>query len=135
MGLAQIDNALSPSVALPASATSAYTAGIDVGRKSSRDQIPPCELKIVAPALAVGQLANGSTMKYTVQHDDDSAFGTVATLLPDVITQTGAGGVGAAATSITLGLTADAKRYVRLKITNSAAADASGATAQLQTRF
>jgi hypothetical protein len=70
-------------------------------------------------------LPNSETVKYTVQHDDDSAFGTVADLYPDVLTQTGAGGAGAAAASKRYAIPVDCKRYIRVKAVNSGAGNAS----------
>ena len=54
-------------------------------------------------------------------------------LLHDVIVQTGAGGVGAAAATAQLALPSGVNRYVRVKATNSGSADASAKslTAQL----
>lgn len=118
---------------LPASATTADSTGFDLGHGSARgDFLANCELKISAPALATGQLGDGATMKYTVQHDDDVAFGTAATLEADVITQTGAGGAGAAAATYTMRLPVDVKRYVRVRATNSAGnSSASSMTVEL----
>lgn len=127
------DAQLKQTKALPSGASSVYTDGFDLGHGSKGDFLADVELLISAPALAVGQLANGSTMKYSVQHDTDPAFGTAVVLHTDVITQTGAGGVGAAAATQSVRLPVDVNRYVRIRVTNSAAADASAAavTAEL----
>lgn len=135
MGMALKDVQLKATKALPAAASSVYTDGFDLGHGSRGDFLAPCEMKISAPALAVGQLANGSTMKYTIQHDTDVAFGGAATLYPVSITQTGAGGAGAAAATITVRLPVDCNRYVRVQATNSAAADASAASMTAELLF
>lgn len=113
--------------ALPNGAADIYTDGIDLGG-SAQAQFAgghACELLIEAPALATADLGDAATMKYEVQHDTDSAFGTAKSLYGVVLTQTGAGGAGAAAASKRVALPTDVKRYVRVKATNSAAGDAS----------
>jgi hypothetical protein len=125
MGFAVVDALLKATKALPNGAASVQTDAFDLGHGSKGDFLAPCELKIEAPALAVADLADADTMTYIVQHDDDAAFGTVATLHDKVIVQTGAGGAGAAAASAAVRLPLDVKRYVRVKATNSGAGDAS----------
>jgi hypothetical protein len=113
------------------------TDGIDLGQSAQGDWRSHCgELLIEAPALAVGQLANGETMKYEIFHDTDSAFGSEVSLYgtPN-LTQTGAGGAGAAAATKRVALPSDVKRYVRLKATNSDALDCSGADMTLSLVF
>jgi hypothetical protein len=132
------DAQLSVEIALPTGASSVYTAGIDLG-VSDRAQFDGgrrVELLIEGPLLVVGKLANASTMTYEVQHDTDSAFGTAESLYggPN-LTQTGAGGVGAAAASKRVALPTDVKRYVRLKCTNSDALDASAVKGKLSLVF
>lgn len=122
------DASLQVTKALPNGAADIYTDGIDLGG-SSRAQFDGghrAELLIEAPALATADLGDGATMKYEVQHDTDSAFGTAESLYgtPN-LTQTGAGGAGAAAATKRVALPTDVKRYVRVKATNSAAGDAS----------
>lgn len=113
--------------ALPSGASTIYTDGIDVGLRGGRGALlADCELEINAPILAVGELANASTMKYDVQMDADVAFGSPTTIALEVLVQTGAGGVGAAAATAKFRLPTNCERYVRVAATNSAAADASG---------
>lgn len=128
------DAELSHSVALPASDTSVVTAGFHV-TSAGYDFNARAELLIEAPALAVGQLANGSTMTYTIEHATDAAFTSPALLYGTVLTQTGAGGVGAAAATKRVALPSDVRAYVRLKATNSADANASAAIAKLSLLF
>lgn len=111
--------------ALPNGAATIYTDGIDLGHSANGRPPAGIELLITAPALVVGDLANGDTMTYVVQHDTDSAFGTAVSLYGTVLTQTGAGGVGAAAATKRVALPSDVNRYVRVAATNSAAGDAS----------
>lgn len=118
------DASLAVTKALPPDASSVTSDAIDLGHGTAGDFLANCELEIVAPALTNAQLGNTSTMTYIVEHDDDSAFGSAATLIDRVIVQTGAG-AGAAAVTKRVRLPKGVKRYVRVKATNSAAADAS----------
>lgn len=121
--------------ALPGGASAVNSDGIDTMNSTRGDFVAPLELKITAPALAVGELANTETMTYDIEDDTDPAFGSARTLYPGVIVQTGAGGAGAAAATLRVALPSDVQRYVRLKATNSAAADASGKSMILEALF
>lgn len=129
------DNEFKKTKALPNGAASVTSDAFDLGHGTSGDFLANCELEITAPALVVGDLANGDTMTYIVEHDDAAGFGTVATLIDKAIVQTGAGGAGAAAASKTLRLPVDVKRYIRVKATNSGAGDASDKSMTVQLRF
>ena len=122
------DTSYSTSDALPNGATHVHTTAIDLGI-TSKSQFcggRHVELLIEAPALTFAMLGNAATMTYEVFHDTDSAFGTEVSLYggPN-LTQTGAGGVGAAAATKRIALPTDVKRYLRVTATNSAAGDAS----------
>lgn len=122
--------------ALPSGASSVYTDGIDLGALNARGaRLADCEMLVSAPALAVGELANASTMKYDIQTDDDSAFGSPTTVALEVIVQTGAGGVGDAADSFRYKIPSDSERYIRIKATNSHAADASAKSMTMELLF
>jgi hypothetical protein len=121
--------------ALPTTNTTVNSDGIDLGHDATGRVLPGTEILIDAPALAVGELGNGNTMKYDVQHDTDSAFGTAEDLYGVVLTQTGGGGVGAAAASKRVALPSDCKRYVRVRATADAALDASGKSATINVLF
>lgn len=111
--------------ALPNGAGSTNTDAFDLGMGEQGQFAANCELVIDAPALVVGDLADAATMKYSVQMDSDAGFGSPTTIYPDVITQTGAGGAGAAAASRRVRLPTNCERYVRVRATNSASGDAS----------
>ncbi|MBN2584997.1 MAG: hypothetical protein JXL80_18190 [Planctomycetes bacterium] len=118
--------------ALPAGALTSYSTGIDLGLG---DVLADFEVKITAPALAVGQLADTTTVKYSLEMDTDSAFGSPTTLYGDLITQTGAGGAGAAEATATVRVPVDVEPYLRLKMVKTGAADASGASGTLELLF
>lgn len=121
-------------VALPDGAGSVESNGFDLNIPSSGQFLAPCELLLSAPALTNAQLGNAETMKYEVQDDTDSAFGSPRTLAKEVIVQTG-NGAGANADQARFRLPTDCQRYVRIKATNSAAGDASGANMTVELLF
>ena len=126
MGNAVKDSNLILTKALPNGAATVYSAGIDLGHGAKGDFLANVEVKISAPALTTTELPDTKTMTYSIQHDTDSAFGTVADLYPGVIVQTGAGGAGAAAATFTAKLPVDVARHIRVKAVNSGAGDTSG---------
>ena len=128
MGFAVKDEALKVTKALPNGAATVYSDGLDLGHGSRGDFLAAADFKVSAPALTTAQLPDTKTIVYSIQHDDDAAFGTAADLYPGVIVQTGADGAGAAAATFTARLPVDVKRYVRVKAVNSGAGDASGAS-------
>lgn len=135
------DGALKLTKTLPSGASTVYSDGFDLGATpdygaTDRSEfLAKLELLLTAPALAVGQLANASTMIYAVQTDSDAAFGSPTTIMAAVLTQTGANGAGAASATYRFRLPSTVERYVRFSATNSAAADASGASATLEMLF
>jgi hypothetical protein len=128
MGFAVKDALLKVTKALPNGAATVYSDGIDLGHGSRGDFLAHAEVKVSGPALTTTQQPNAKTLTYTIQHDDDAAFGTVADLYPSVLVQTGAGGVGAAAAEFAARLPVDVKRYVRVKAVGSATGDSSGSS-------
>jgi hypothetical protein len=120
------DGGMRQTKALPNGAANTSTNGFDL-EQSTRGSLTGMkpELYIEAPALNVTEQPNSKTMIYSVEHADDSAFSGVAVLYSAVLTQTGAGGAGAAAATRRLALPTDVKRYVRVKATGSASGDSS----------
>lgn len=98
-------------VNLPAAGATAYTPSLDFG--SAGDPVlEEVEVEIAIPATP--DLADDKTITCTLQDSaDDSSFGDIEEFAAVVIT--GAGGVGAAASSTKLRLPRTTKRYVRLK--------------------
>lgn len=121
--------------ALPNGAATVASDGIDLGLSTRSNFAAQVELVINAPALATGDLGDADTMIYDVYHDDAAGFGTESLLFDNVITQTGAGGAGAAAVEKRLKLPSNVKRYIRVKATNSDAGDASDKSFTAQLKF
>ena len=120
------DAALKNTTALPNGAAAVNGGGFDLGLPSSRGEFhADVQLEIVAPALVTADLPDTKTMIYKVQHDSAADFGSAVTLYDAVITQTGAGGAGAAAQTKKARLPSDVSRYVRVVATNDGTGDAS----------
>jgi len=111
MGFRIRDAELVETVALPVLSDTVYTDPFDLGA-GAQDFVADAELRIEAPALAVGELANGETVVYAVEHSADGV--TYTTLMASVLTQTGADGAGAAAANAQVRLPVDVNRYVRV---------------------
>lgn len=125
MGFNVKDAALKVTKALPNGAASTTTDAIDLGHGSLGDFLANTEFKISAPALVVGDLANGATMKYDLIQSDNADLSSSSNIVDDIIIQTGADGAGAAAATYQGRLPVDVKRYIGVKATNSASGDAS----------
>lgn len=123
-----LDANLKKTKALPNGAASTTSDAIDLGHNTTGAMLVGHDLLIEAPALAVGPMADAKTMKYTVLHSDNADLSSPSNLYADVLTQTGAGGAGAGATSVRVQLPGNVKRYVGVKATGSASGDASGSS-------
>ncbi len=123
--------------ALPASNTTVTTAtSLETGKVTAAGHTPgTVEYLLTAPALTVGQLANASTMTYNIIVSANSNLSSPTTLIAGAIVQTGAGGAGAAGNTYRFRLPSNTSAYVGFTATNSAAADASAASATLEQLF
>lgn len=131
------DAQLSKSTALPTGASSVTQAsGLDINQTTNGDfLVPTCELLISAPAVTTGMLADAATIKYDVVTSANSDLSSPTIIAATVLTQTGAGGAGAAAASVRFALPSDVKRYVGVKATKSGAGDASSVSVTAQFVF
>ncbi|MBN2132872.1 MAG: hypothetical protein JW741_25460 [Sedimentisphaerales bacterium] len=103
-------------IALGTADATVVTVGMDLGALTARGaRLEDCELLIEAPALDTTQLPNGDTNTYSIETDDDVAFGSAKIVANGVIIQTGAGGVGAAAATARFKIPSDCERYIRVK--------------------
>lgn len=130
-----VDAALVKTKALPNGAADVTSDAIDLMNSANGDFQANVELVVAAPALVVGDLADAATMTYDIVHSVNSDLSSPATLLDNVITQTGAGGAGAAAATATVRLPHNVRRYVGVKATNSGAGDASDKSVTLTAKF
>jgi hypothetical protein len=129
------DAQLKVTKALPNGAASTTTDAINLVTSTNGDFIANAELLISAPALGATPLPDAKTMKYSVVHSVNSDLSSPATLAADVLIQTGAGGVGAAAATARFRLPSDVRQYVGVKATGSASGDASGSSMTVQLLF
>jgi hypothetical protein len=134
MSYALKDTQLKGTRALPAAASSTVDgAAIDLGHGSFGDFVAPAELKVSAPAVNATMAPDTRTFTYSVIHSDNADLSSPSILHSAVITQTGAGGVGAAATTATVRPPVDVKRYVGVRVVSGAStADASAVSATLE---
>jgi hypothetical protein len=126
------DALLSKSWALSNGAGATSSAGFRIDNSSRGDFTADHEFQLNAPALTTTLLPDSQTMTFSVEHDDDPAFGTAAVLYPNVLQQVGAGGAGAAAASAKFRLPANVKRHVRVKATKTGTGNASTVSATVK---
>jgi hypothetical protein len=113
--------------ALPNGAAAVQTSGFNLGLFGSRGaRMEDCELLISAPALTTTELPDTKTMKYDLQMDTVSNFASPTTIAKELIVQTGAGGVGAAAATARVKIPTPCEQYIRAVATNDGTGDASG---------
>jgi hypothetical protein len=125
------DAALTETATIPATATDAFTADINLGTNSKAFLTEEQELEIAFPAFTVSQLANGAAVTAVVLNG--SATSPTGTALGITRVVTGAGGVGAAATSFRVRLPAATLQYLRVKFTTSASGAGGTATVRVLT--
>lgn len=118
--------------ALPSGAATVTSSAVNLEESSNGDFVAEVEFLLSAPALAVGQLANASTMTYNIVTSDNSDLSAATTLVAGAIVQTGAGGAGAVAATYRFVPPTNVKKYIGITVTNSAAADASAASATFE---
>ena len=111
------DADLTVSATIPATAVDAFTADINLGTNSKAFLTEEHALEIAFPAFTVSQLANGATVTAIVLNG--AAASPTGTALGITRIVTGAGGVGAAATSFRVRLPANTLQYLRVKFTPS----------------
>lgn len=133
---ADADSSVTVTRALPATDETLASAGIDLGHGTKGSLLVNAELLLNAPALTTTELPNADTHIYDLFHDDAANFGSEVLLADNVLTQTGAGGTGAAAAEKRFRLPSDVKRYVRMKVTGAGGVgNASAKSATLQLKF
>lgn len=128
------DASLNPAAfALPSSAGSTTSAGIDLGADAFKPE--GIELELSVPALNATMIPDTRTVNYIIETSTTSNFAAIAqTILNDQVT--GASSAGAAAYLKRVRLPSNCARYVRGKITTgSTTGDASSISATLSIRF
>ena len=130
------DAALKLTRALPGSATTVYSLGIDTGVTPAGQQPDAVEYLLTAPALTTAQLGDAATMKYSILLDTvNPVDGSSVARHTDCLVQTGAGAAGAAGATFRFKLASDSTRILGFKIVNSAAGDCSAVSATLEALF
>lgn len=129
------DGYLTKTKAMPSGASAVTTDAIDLGEGANGTHVTPCELLISAPAVTVGMLANAATIIYDVVTSANSDLSSPTVVAKEVLLQTGAGGVGAAAATKRFRFTTDVQRYVGVRATKSATGDASSVSMTISLLF
>jgi hypothetical protein len=134
MSFALKDTQLKNTRALPAAASATVDgAALDLGHGSLGDFVANAEFKLSAPAVNATMAPDTRMFTYSIIHSDNADLSSPVVLYPSVITQTGAGGVGAAAASHICRLPVDVKRYVGTRVASGASTgDASSVAATLE---
>ena len=130
------DAALIKEDALPAGAsTTVNGTALDLQTASGQNsaRLAPVELLLSAPALTTTMLPDSRTMTYSLQCDEDSAFGSPRTLVASCIVQTGGSSAGAAADTYRMKLPSDCERYVRaVAVSGASVTDSSSKKMKLE---
>lgn len=128
------DYSLNPAAfALPASAGSTQSTGVDLGA----DTVKPenVELDLSVPALNTTMVPDTRTVTYIIETSTVSNFASIAQTI-STYTATGAASAGVAAYNQRVRLPSNCARYVRAKITTGASTtDCSSISATLSVRF
>ena len=119
------DKGLQVTKTLPNGAAAVTTTAIDLGHNTTGQFLAQCELLIESPLLDVTDLANAATLKFDIVSSANADLSSPTIVAQAVMTQTGAGGVGAAAQSVRFRPATDSQRYVGVRATNSGAGDIS----------
>lgn len=138
MSFAIKDAELKKTWALPNGAATTYaTPGIDLGIVTAAGKhLADCEVVLTAPALNTTQQPDAKTLIYSILMDTvDPIDGSSTVLALNVLTQTGAGGAGAAAATWRGRLPSNVSRILGARAIGSASGDASGASATLELVF
>jgi hypothetical protein len=122
-------------LALPNGAATTTSTSIDSGKTTAQGEGKGVELLLTAPALNTTQQPDAKTLKYDILHSDNSDLSSPTVYITTALTQTGAGGAGAAANTFRCRMASDAKRYWGFRATGSASGNASGASATLEPVF
>src|SRR4051812_17262610 len=121
--------------ALPNGAATVYSSpGIDTDKSTAQGSQPgSVEYLLSAPAMNATEMPDAKTMIYSILTDTiDPVDGSSTVLMPSVITQTGAGGVGCAAQTYRFRLPSNADRIVSFRAVGSASGVATTASATLE---
>lgn len=130
----QQDALLKVTKALSNGAGNVTSDSIDLGHSTSGRAKLANDLVLSAPALTTTQLPDTETMKYELLSSANSDLSS-ATSHGIFLTQTGAGGAGAAATTAKIGVPTNAGRYIGFKATKTGTGDASTVSATMAMTF
>lgn len=132
------DAALTVTKTLPVGTNVATSGSIDLGLGALGELKVDAEFVLASPAVLVGALANAATLKFDILASASSDLSSPTVTHTTILTQTGAGGVGAGAATIRFkeplnpgGTLFASLRYLGFRCTNSGTNDASAGSATL----
>lgn len=122
MGYALKDGQVKVTDALPSAAsTTIYSDAIDLGHGSLGDFVANAEFKLTVPAVNTTMAPDTRTFTYSIVTAATSDLSSSPTVVhASILTQTGAGGAGAATANVTIRLPVDCQRYVGVKTVSGA---------------
>lgn len=130
------DALLKVTKALPNGAASTTSSALDLGMSANGQFLAQCELLVTVPALSTAQQPDAKVQTYFIVESDNSDLSSpVVVCRLEKLTQTGAGGAGAAGATQRYRPSTNSKRYIGVKSTGSAAGDASGVSMTAELLF
>jgi len=122
--------------ALPNGAASVTSDAIDLGVSSKGNFLALVELLVTVPTLNVTELPDAKVMTYFLVESANSDLSSPTVVLRlEKLTQTGAGGAGAAGATQRVRISTDSKRYIGIKATGSASGNATTASLTAEMLF
>lgn len=112
------DTLLKTTSPLPNAASSTfYGTAMDLGELSANDDfVARSEFLLTIPAVTTTMVPNASVITYSIVSAATSTLSSSPTvLIPSIAVQTGAGGVGAAGTTVRFRIPVGVQRYVGVK--------------------
>lgn len=130
------DAQMASTKALPNGAATVYLDGIDTEVTPKGDHPGTVEWLLEAPAMTTAEMPDAKTMTYSILTDTVAPIdGSSTVLMPNVIVQTGAGGVGCAAAEYRFRLPSNAGRILGARAVGSATGNSSTKSATLRAMF
>ena len=120
-GLIAATGVTAPTKAATPTFSSTIDLGYAIGAKDAR--LADVAIWVTAPAHATASLPDAKTFKVSICGDTTTSPTPI--IMGDVITQLGAGGVGALAAEVKVKLPTNCPRYIRAKVTCSSTTNAS----------
>lgn len=130
-----VDRELQRTKALPNGAATTTTDSIDLIGGANGQHLTDVEFELVVPAVTTAMVGDGTTIKYDVIASASSDMSSPSVVYAALVTQTGAGGAGAAGSTTRFRLPSNVGRYVGVRAVKSATGNASTVNMVLTPQF